>query len=60
MRWKEGSILYPKIDMPGHFSAAIKVYPELSCTGEAGWGERILLSYLSLAPGELSVRAVHH
>ena len=28
-----------EIDMPGHFSAAIKVYPELSCTGEAGWGE---------------------
>ena len=37
---ERGIDIVPEIDMPGHFSAAIKVYPELSCTGEAGWGER--------------------
>ncbi|MDR3267598.1 MAG: family 20 glycosylhydrolase [Tannerella sp.] len=31
--------IVPEIDMPGHIMAAIKAYPELSCTGEAGWGE---------------------
>ena len=36
---ERGIDIVPEIDMPGHFSAAIKVYPELSCTGEAGWGE---------------------
>ncbi len=36
---ERGIEVIPEIDMPGHFSAAIKVYPNLSCTGEAGWGE---------------------
>lgn len=30
--------IIPEIDMPGHLSAAIKAYPQLSCTGSAGWG----------------------
>lgn len=34
-----GIEVIPEIDMPGHFSAAIKAYPELSCTGSSGWGE---------------------
>jgi hexosaminidase len=29
----------PEIDMPGHMSAAIRAYPHLSCTGEAGMGK---------------------
>ena len=29
--------IIPEIDMPGHFSAAIKNYPYLSCAGKAGW-----------------------
>ncbi len=29
--------IIPEIDMPGHFSAAIKNYPYLSCTGKAAW-----------------------
>ena len=28
----------PEIDMPGHLSAAINAYPQLSCTGATGWG----------------------
>jgi len=28
----------PEIDMPGHMSAAIRAYPELSCVDSAGWG----------------------
>lgn len=36
---ERGIEVIPEIDMPGHFSSAIKVYPELSCTGAAGWGE---------------------
>lgn len=36
---ERGIEVIPEIDMPGHFSAGIKAYPELSCTGEAGWGE---------------------
>lgn len=36
---KRGIDVIPEIDMPGHFSAAIKVFPELSCTGQAGWGK---------------------
>ncbi len=39
MRWKEGSILYPKLTCQVISRRLIKVYPELSCTGEAGWGE---------------------
>jgi len=30
--------IIPEIDMPGHMMAAINLYPELSCTGEVGWG----------------------
>jgi len=30
--------IIPEIDMPGHMSAAIKAYPQLSCNGSAGWG----------------------
>jgi len=28
----------PEIDMPGHMSAAIRAYPELSCVDSTGWG----------------------
>lgn len=28
----------PEIDMPGHMSAAIRAYPQLSCTDSTGWG----------------------
>ena len=31
--------IIPEIDMPGHMMAAISAYPELSCTGDASWGE---------------------
>ncbi|MBN7812422.1 family 20 glycosylhydrolase [Algoriphagus sp. H41] len=31
--------IIPEIDMPGHMMAAIQVYPELACTGSAGWGK---------------------
>lgn len=31
--------IIPEIDMPGHMMAAISAHPELSCTGEAAWGE---------------------
>lgn len=34
-----GIEVIPEIDMPGHFSAGIRAFPKLSCTGEAGWGE---------------------
>ncbi|MDP4207154.1 MAG: beta-N-acetylhexosaminidase, partial [Bacteroidota bacterium] len=30
--------IIPEVDMPGHFKAAVDLYPELSCTKEAGWG----------------------
>jgi len=30
--------IIPEIDMPGHMSAAISLFPELSCSGETGWG----------------------
>jgi len=30
--------IVPEIDMPGHLSAAINAYPQLSCTGSTGWG----------------------
>ena len=36
---ERGLEVIPEIDMPGHFSSAIKAFPELSCTGQAGWGE---------------------
>ncbi|MDL2213519.1 beta-N-acetylhexosaminidase [Bacteroides sp. OttesenSCG-928-J23] len=35
---ERGIDVIPEIDMPGHFSAAIRAFPELSCTGQAGWG----------------------
>lgn len=31
--------IIPEIDMPGHMMAAIAVFPELACNGEAAWGE---------------------
>ncbi|KAA3439790.1 family 20 glycosylhydrolase [Rufibacter hautae] len=31
--------IIPEVDMPGHMMAAIKAYPFLSCTGDAGWGK---------------------
>jgi hexosaminidase len=31
--------IIPEIDMPGHMTAAISSYPELSCTGAIGWGD---------------------
>lgn len=34
-----GIDVIPEIDMPGHFSAAIRAFPNLSCTGSAGWGD---------------------
>lgn len=34
-----GMDVIPEIDMPGHFSSAIRAFPNLSCTGEAGWGK---------------------
>ena len=30
--------IIPEIDMPGHMSAAIRAYPQLSCVDSAGWG----------------------
>lgn len=36
---KYGIEIIPEIDMPGHMSAAIRAYPWLSCTGDAGWGK---------------------
>lgn len=31
--------IIPEIDMPGHMMAAIAIFPELSCSGEATWGD---------------------
>lgn len=31
--------IIPEIDMPGHMMAAIAIYPELACNGEAAWGD---------------------
>lgn len=36
---ERGIEIIPEIDMPGHFSSAIKAFPHLSCVGEAGWGK---------------------
>src|SRR3712207_8301297 len=36
---QRGLDVIPEIDMPGHFSAAIKAFPQLSCNGGTGWGE---------------------
>jgi hexosaminidase len=32
--------IIPEVDMPGHMSAAIQVFPQLSCTGSTGWGTK--------------------
>ena len=31
--------IIPEIDMPGHMMAAIRAYPFLTCSSEAGWGK---------------------
>ncbi|TPG71873.1 family 20 glycosylhydrolase [Hymenobacter nivis] len=31
--------IIPEVDMPGHMMAALKAYPDLSCTGSATWGK---------------------
>ncbi|WP_262490195.1 beta-N-acetylhexosaminidase [Hymenobacter coccineus] len=31
--------IIPEIDMPGHMMAALRAYPDLSCTGSATWGK---------------------
>ena len=31
--------IIPEIDMPGHMMAALRAYPNLSCTGTATWGK---------------------
>lgn len=31
--------IIPEIDMPGHMMAAIAIFPELACNGEAAWGD---------------------
>lgn len=36
---ERGIDVIPEIDMPGHFSSAIQVYPELSCFNRTSWGE---------------------
>jgi hexosaminidase len=35
---KRGIEVIPEIDMPGHFTAAISAYKDLSCLGTTGWG----------------------
>ncbi len=44
--------IVPEIDMPGHVMAAIASYPELSCTGQAAWGETFSVP---LCPGKAEV-----
>jgi len=34
-----GIDVIPEVDMPGHFLAAIREYPDLACTGMVGWGK---------------------
>ncbi|MDR1756987.1 MAG: family 20 glycosylhydrolase [Culturomica sp.] len=36
---ERGIDVIPEIDMPGHFSAAISVMPELACFNATGWGK---------------------
>lgn len=36
---RRGITIIPEIDMPGHMSAAIKLFPDLSCTDGPGWGQ---------------------
>jgi len=31
--------IIPEVDMPGHMMAALRAYPNLSCTGSATWGK---------------------
>lgn len=35
---ERGIDVIPEIDMPGHFTAAIASYPEISCFHKTGWG----------------------
>ena len=35
---ERGIDVIPEIDMPGHFTSAIKVFPDLACFDEASWG----------------------
>ncbi|MEO8445795.1 MAG: family 20 glycosylhydrolase, partial [Gammaproteobacteria bacterium] len=44
--------IVPEIDMPGHFMAAVASYPELTCTGQAAWGETFSVP---LCPGKEEV-----
>lgn len=48
---ERGIDIIPEIDMPGHFSAAIKVFPELACFDEASWGS---LFSAPICPGKES------
>jgi hexosaminidase len=34
-----GMEVIPEVDMPGHFTAAMKAFPNLSCTDGTGWGK---------------------
>lgn len=36
---KRGIDIIPEIDMPGHMTAAIRAYNDMSCTGNIGWGD---------------------
>jgi N-acetyl-beta-hexosaminidase len=36
---QRGIDIIPEIDMPGHMSAAIRSYNDMSCAGNIGWGE---------------------
>lgn len=35
---ERGIEILPELDMPGHLTAAILGYPQISCNGKAGWG----------------------
>lgn len=35
---QRGIEIIPEIDMPGHFLAAISLYPDVACSGLVGWG----------------------
>jgi len=43
----------PEIDMPGHMSAAIRAYPQLSCVDSAGWGTEFSFPICPCEPGVL-------
>jgi hexosaminidase len=48
----------PEIDMPGHMSAAINSYPNLSCTGSTGWGKEF--SYPICPCSDEVINFCHH